>query len=147
MPADELTVTFTVPQTPHHVFQQILNVRGWWSAQLEGNTNALNDVYTYQHKDLHRSTQQLTELVPDKKVVWLVTEAYLSFVQQPKEWEGTQLQFELIPRGNNTQVIFTHKGLQASCECFDACTKGWNHYLLQSLLPLINTGKGNPDNN
>lgn len=147
MPAQDLTITFTVPQTPQEVFQQILNVRGWWSATLEGDTTALNDVFTYQHKDMHRSTQQLTELVPDKKVAWRITEAFLSFVQQPNEWEDTHLQFEIIPQDNDTQVTFTHKGLQSSCECFDACTQGWNYYILQSLLPLITTGKGNPDNN
>jgi hypothetical protein len=39
----------------------------------------------------------------------------------------------------------THIGLNAGVECFEDCTKGWNHYVKVSLLKLIEEGKGEPD--
>ena len=41
-------------------------------------------------------------------------------------------------------MTFTHVGLVPDCECFGACLTGWSHYIHESLLNLINTGKGLP---
>jgi hypothetical protein len=38
-----------------------------------------------------------------------------------------------------------HVGLNAGIECFEDCTKGWNHYVKVSMLKLIEEGKGQPD--
>lgn len=138
------TLTFLVDQTPKEVFDAINNVRGWWSETVEGGTEKINDEFIYRHKDLHYSKHKLTEVIPDKKVVWLVTDSSLSFVQQKSEWTGTTISFDITQKNNKTELRFTHKGLVPEFECFDACSNGWTYYL-NSLLNLITTGKGQPD--
>jgi hypothetical protein len=35
-------------------FNSINNVRGWWSENIEGGTDLLNDEFTYRAKDMHK---------------------------------------------------------------------------------------------
>lgn len=46
---------------------------------------------------------------------------------------------------DKTQIVFTHKGLVPEYECFDVCSNAWSHYIGESLLSLIATGKGQPN--
>jgi predicted phosphohydrolase len=139
------TTTFTVDQTPSEVFNAVTNVRGWWSDEIEGNTNKLNDEFIFQVKDVHYSKIKLVEVIPDKKVVWLVMYNYLGFVKDKSEWTGTTVRFEIAQQGNKTQLVFTHEGLVPEFECYDVCSMAWTNYVQSSLLPLITTGKGFPN--
>jgi uncharacterized protein YndB with AHSA1/START domain len=140
----DFTTTFSVAQTPEEVFEAIKNVPGWWGA-IEGSTENPGDEFTYRHKDVHYSRQKLVEVIPSKKLVWLVTDASLSFVKDKREWTGTQLRFEISRNRNETEVRFTHAGLVQEFECFDACSNAWIFYIRGSLRGLIATGKGHPD--
>jgi hypothetical protein len=75
MKSQNYTTTFAVDQTPEEAFAAINNVRGWWSGNIEGNTDRLGDEWTYRYKDIHYSKQKITELVPAKKIVWLVLDS------------------------------------------------------------------------
>lgn len=146
MAGKNFTTTLLVSQTPTEAFDAINNVRGWWSEGVEGGTRKLNDEFIYRHKDMHFSKQKLIEVIPGKKVVWLVTDSYLSFLKKEKsEWNDTKIIFEINEKDNQTEVVVTHQGLIPGVECFEACSNGWNYYLHESLLPLITTGKGRPD--
>lgn len=145
MTEQHLTKSFTVEQTPEEVFRAINNVRGWWSASLEGSSEKPGDEFTYRHGDIHVSRQRVTEAVPGNKVVWQVLDGTLNFTRDQHEWSGTEVRFEIARKGRKTEVRFTHVGLTPEKECFDACSKGWNFYILDSLLPLIATGRGQPD--
>jgi len=140
-----LNHSFTVNKTPKEVFDAINNVRGWWSGQIDGKTEKLGDEFTYSYKDFHRSTQKITESVPGKKVVWTVSDSYLSFVEDKKEWNGTKVIFEIARKDGKTEVRFTHKGLTSQVECFDACNDAWGSYIKGSLKNLITLGKGQPN--
>lgn len=139
------TTTFLVDQSPKEVFDSINNVRGWWSGNIEGITDKLGSEWTYRYKDMHRSKQKITELVPDKKVVWHVLDAYLSFVKDKTEWNGTDIVFEISKKDNKTQLRFTHAGLVPDFECYDDCSNAWGGYINTSLRNLITKGKGQPN--
>src|SRR5262249_10797511 len=93
------TATISVDQSPQQVFDAINNVRGWWSGEIEGPTDALGAEFTYSYKDFHRTTHKITEWVPGKKVVWHVVTSFLGFVENKTEWDGTDIVFEIERRG------------------------------------------------
>ncbi len=145
MNGQNFTATFTVNQTPEEAFAAINNVRGWWSGEIEGSTDKLGAEFTYRYKDVHYSKQKITEFIPGKKVVWLVLDGFLNFVEDKSEWKGTNITFEVSKKGDKTEVRFTHVGLVPEYECFNACSNAWGTYIKGSLRSLITTGKGQPN--
>ena len=135
------TTLFTVDQSPEAAFAAIIEPRAWWSGEFEGDTSKLGDVFTYRYKDLHYSKQQVTEMVPGKRVAWLVLEGTLNFVEDKTEWVGTTITFDIARNGDKTDVLFTHVGLQPAVECFDTCSDAWTSLIQGSLRQLIATGK------
>jgi hypothetical protein len=138
------TTTFTVDQTPEKAFAAINNVRGWWSGEIEGSTDKLGDEFTYQYEDVHYSKQKVTELIPGKKVVWLVLDSQLNFLNDKSEWKGTQITFEIAKKANKTEVRFTHVGLVPDYECYGACSNAWGSYINGSLRSLITKAVATP---
>jgi hypothetical protein len=135
------TTLFTVDQSPEAAFAAIIEPRAWWSGEFEGNSGKLGDVFTYRYKDLHYSKQQVTEMIPGKRVAWLVLEGTLNFVADKTEWVGTTITFDIARNGDKTDVVFTHVGLQPAVECFDTCSDAWTSLIQGSLRQLIATGK------
>jgi uncharacterized protein YndB with AHSA1/START domain len=140
-----LTMTVTVDRSPKEVFDAINSVRAWWSEDIHGSTDKLGATFTYRYKDMHRSNQTITELVPSKKVVWHVSDSQLNFVRDKGEWDGTDIVFEIARKGDRTELRFTHVGLVPALECYGACEQGWGYYIKNSLRSLIKTGEGRPD--
>lgn len=144
MKEQDYTASFLLDSTLEEVFKGINNVPAWWTDELKGDFQKLNDVFTVQFGDVHVSTQKVAEWVPNKKVVWLVTDSQLNFVEKKDEWTGTSIQFELSTVDNKTQVLFTHKGLSPSVQCWDGCSKGWDYFFKGSLYKWLTEGKGMP---
>ncbi|MEO5892521.1 MAG: SRPBCC domain-containing protein [Ferruginibacter sp.] len=145
MTTPDFTTTILVDQPPNEVFNAINNVRGWWSEEIDGSTEKLNDEFSYHYQDVHRCKMKLVEVVPDKKVVWLVLANYFNFTEDKSEWTGTKIIFEINELDNKTQLHFTHQGLVPDYECFDICKNAWTQYLQVSLFELITTGTGKPN--
>ncbi len=138
----DFTTAILVDETSQAVFNAINNVSGWWQGEIEGSATKLNDEFTYHMGDIHFSRQKIVEMIPGKKVVWLITESLLNFVKDKSEWTGTKINFEISTQDNKTQVRFTHVGLTPAFECYGGCSNGWSKLIEQSLLSLIQTGKG-----
>lgn len=145
MEASDLTFTVSVDQTTKHVFDAICNVRDWWSEEIEGNTDKRNETFIYQYEDVHYAKIKVQELIPNEKVVWLVTYNYFKFTKDKSEWTGTTIRFDISVKGDKTEIRFTHYGLNPEFECYDICSNAWGQYIGQSLPDLIKSGKGNPN--
>ncbi|HSN17780.1 MAG TPA: SRPBCC domain-containing protein [Gammaproteobacteria bacterium] len=142
MNKQDMSFSFTVEQSPEQVFAAVADVRGWWPGKFTGDTDRLGAEFSYRYQDMHRSTQKVTEWVPGKRVVWHVTESWLSFLEQKDEWTGTDIVFDIAREGGKTELSFTHVGLSRKSECYEACSEGWGFCIEKSLYQLITTGKG-----
>ncbi len=139
------STSITVSQSPQEAFDAINDVRGWWSGEIEGDTDRVGAEFTYRYKDIHRSTQRITELVPGKRIAWRVVDATLNFVPDRAEWNGTDIVFEISRKGDGTEVRFTHVGLTPRFQCYGDCSGAWDYYVRESLRRRITTGKGAPN--
>ncbi|MGH6991288.1 MAG: SRPBCC family protein [Stellaceae bacterium] len=145
MNTKDYTVAFSVDQSPEQVFDAVNNVRAWWSGEIDGATDRLGAEFSYRYKDVHRTTQKITEFVPGKKVVWHVVDSQINFVKDKTEWNGTDIVFEIVRKGGKTELSFTHVGLVPAIECYGGCSGAWGFYVGDSLRSLITTGKGQPN--
>ncbi|MEX6686404.1 SRPBCC domain-containing protein [Danxiaibacter flavus] len=144
MATQDFTVNFLVDKTPEEVFNAINNVRGWWIDEIEGNSEKLNDEFAVRFADIHYSKQKLIESVPSSKIVWLITDSQLNFLQDKQEWNGTKISFDITKKENQTEVRFTHIGLAPKIQCYTDCSNAWQDYISNSLYSFITTGKGQP---
>lgn len=143
------TTTVTIARPPAEVFDAINDVRGWWSEEVEGDTDRVGAEFAYRgHDDAdtveHRSRIRVEELVAGERVVWRVLDNYMSFIDDQSEWKDTEIRFELSPSATGTELRFTHVGLVPSYECFDVCKDAWGLYIRESLPAFVTTGLGAP---
>jgi hypothetical protein len=142
MTAADFTFTLETENSPEQVFRVIKDVRSWWSGlyaeEFTGETENLHDEFSFRAGEgAHYSKQKLVEVIPDKKIVWLITEGELTFIEKTDEWVGTKVIFEISERNGKTQLVFIHEGLTPEVECYDSCAPAWSMYLQDKLLPLI----------
>lgn len=139
------TASFVVDQSPEEVFNAVTNVRGWWGQGIVGGTEKEGDEFIFEVPDVHRSVQKLVEVIPNEKVVWLVTESNMTFIKDAEEWVGTKIIFAITKDGDKTKLTFTHEGLVPEVECYQFCMPAWDQYIKGSLYKLITKGEGTPN--
>ena len=144
MKKQDYTASITVNATPQETFNKINSVTKWWTEDLEGSSQKLNDEFVVRFGDVHMSKQKLVEVIPDQKIVWLVTDSKLNFIEDKSEWTGTKISFDLLKVEDKTQINFTHVGLVPQVECYESCVQGWDQYIKGSLLKLLTKGQGTP---
>ena len=135
MKKENFTYSFTSSKTPEAIFILLLNIDQWWSGlyqeTITGKSHQLNDEFSFKAGGgAHNTTQKLVELIPNKKIVWLVTDSKLTFLKDTSEWTGTKIHFDLAKDGDKTVVTFTHEGLMPQIECYKQCSDGWKGYLV-----------------
>jgi len=142
MENNDFTVTISVGHTPpQQAFDAITNVRDWWTGEIAGDSHKEGDEFTYRYQDFHYSKHQVTQLIPGKKVEWLINDASLNFVEDKTEWTGTRIVFDISEKYGETQVRFTHYGLLPQNQCYGACSNAWGGYISNNLRNLIITGE------
>jgi uncharacterized protein YndB with AHSA1/START domain len=120
------------------------NVKDWWAKNFKGSAHNLNNVFTVTFGKTF-VTFKISEALPEKKIVWQVTDCYLDWLNDKTEWNGTKVVWEISANNNVTQIDMTHVGLVPGAECYNDCEKGWNGHIKGSLFNLITKGKGNPE--
>jgi hypothetical protein len=143
MKKQDYTATILVKPTANKAFESINDVAAWWTENIDGSSEKLNDVFTVHFGEAF-VTMKIVESVMDKKVVWNVTDCYLHWLADKEEWKNTRMVFEISAEGDSTCIEFTHVGLTPQAECYDSCVKGWDQYIKDSLAKLINEGRGLP---
>lgn len=139
--------TIAVSASPEETLKKISQVNLWWKKSFNGKAEKVNDEFVIPFGKAGESfvNFKITEHVPGKKVVWSVTDCYLPWFTDKKEWNNTRVVFELSTDNQSTKLDFTHEGLVPGIECYEACEKGWDGHVTMSLLNFINSGTGNPD--
>jgi hypothetical protein len=145
MDKKDFTATIFVDQDRTIAFNAIKNFHAWWSEEIKGHTDQLNEVFFYHYKDIHLCKIKLIEIVPDKKLVYQVLDNQFNFIKDKTEWVDTKLIFEITDDGNKTKIQFIHEGLVPEYECYPICFDSWTSYIKKSLYHLITTGKGEPN--
>lgn len=132
--SNNFSYSFRTSKSIDEVFSLFLNVDQWWSGlfneKIQGKSENIDDEFSFSAGDgVHFSNQKLIELIPNQKIVWLVTDSNLSFLTQTDEWNNTKISIDLETIDNQTIVKFTHQGLLPEIECYDACSSAWSQYL------------------
>lgn len=135
----------TTPVSAEAAFDAIARVSGWWARNVEGYSESLHDVFTVRFgKDKTYVTFEITELVPNQRVVWLVTDCNLHWIDNKTEWTGTSVVWEITPTGDGVRIDMTHHGLVPGVECFKDCQAGWNDHIGNSLKRYLTEHVGMP---
>ncbi|SMG48064.1 SRPBCC domain-containing protein [Arenibacter troitsensis] len=131
------TYYFSTHKPDYEIFNFLLEINNWWvgfhNETITGSTQKLGDEFSFHAGGgMHITKQKLVELIPHKKIVWLVTESKLSFLEDVEEWKDTKLIFDLQQYSDGeTKVQFMHEGLTPEIACFDQCSSSWSRYLKQ----------------
>jgi hypothetical protein len=122
--------------------KKISNVPAWWGVSFTGNSEKQNDTFIIKMGGDSFFNFTVAELIPDKRVVWLVTNCNMPWYSNKKEWANTKLIFDLHEDSGVTKLSFTHQGLTPEVECYKDCAPGWTHWIKTSLFSYFTTGKG-----
>lgn len=131
------SITTTV--SAEEAFAKISSVTSWWTPNIKGSAEHLNDVFTMWVGDRTTVTLQVVEVVPHRKWVWLVTDCQLLWLKDPTEWKNTHIVFEISEENQQTRIDMTHVGLVPGVECYNVCEPGWNRHL-KTLAAWLETG-------
>ena len=136
------TATIEINKPGAELFRCIQDVSKWWGGKdLTGNSAGLNDEFTIDHPGSHLTIQKLIEVIPDKRIVWLVTKGCLPWLKKDQnEWTGTKIIFEIEEAGNKTILHFTHAGLNPAKESFERVSQGWDTVIKDYLFNFVSHG-------
>lgn len=122
--------------------KRISNVPGWWGVTFSGDSEKQGDQFVVKMSGDSFFDFTVEELIPGKRVVWLVTDCNMPWYADKKEWANTRLIFDLTGHNGVTDLAFTHEGLTPEVECYNDCAPGWTHWIKTSLFSYLTTGKG-----
>ncbi len=137
--------TIVVNASAEEAMKKISQINCWWKKDFSGSAEKLNDNFTVPFTEPSFVDFVVSEFMPGKKTVWKVTDCYLPWFQDKKEWNNTEVVFQLSEENGKTKIDFTHIGLVPEVECYSVCEKGWDGHVTKSLASFINEGEGRPE--
>jgi hypothetical protein len=140
----DYTATIKTKATAKDAFQKIAKVGDWWAKHFMGKALTVGDTFTVRFGET-RVDFKITEAIPDKKIIWYVTDCYLHWLKNKTEWTDTKVVWEISEESNSTQIKMTHIGLTPDVECYEDCKVGWTGHVTKSLVNLLNENKGQPE--
>src|SRR6185312_13748130 len=87
--------SISVKNSADEAIKMISNVPGWWGVTFTGSAEKQNDKFVVKMGGDSFFNLTVTELIPGKKIVWLVTDCYMPWYSDKKEWTNTKLIFDL----------------------------------------------------
>jgi hypothetical protein len=85
---------------------------------------------------------RVTEVEPDKKIVWEMIDSFQGWAKNHSEWKGTKIVWEIKKEKNETSIEMTHLGLVPESDTFAPGKKAWDWLMQESLSKLLSEGKG-----
>jgi hypothetical protein len=140
----DFNIAITVNSSAEDAITKISQVNKWWAKKVIGKSGKLNDKFKVDFGETFVDFQ-ISELVPAKKIVWKVTDCNLHWIDNKKEWKGTEVTFAIAESGDSMRIDFTHNGLVPGAECYEDCKAGWTEHITISLKNFINKGIGTPE--
>ena len=108
----------------HEALTTLDGLGAWWMPDVEGDPAHVRGRVTFRFDGDH-VTMRVDHLEPTL-VVWTCTES-----TKFAEWIDTTLWWDLQQRDDaRTDIEFHQVGVSPTCECFDECTRGWNHFVV-----------------
>ena len=110
-------------------------IRQWWTrdAAIEPKVGAAGEFGFKGRRFVAKITVE--ELNPVTRVRWKVVNS---------AWPGNDIEFDLKAEGNDTALLFAHRGFPRADEAYASAATRWGFYLL-SLKRYLQTGKGTPN--
>ena len=146
---EDFRITVRVAASSHAVYEQLstaAGIRNWWTDYCEMDERVGGKaIFKFPKAGFHAEVK-ISRLDPDRCVEWFCVDSKhpeeMGF-ENPRDWIGTTLRFEISPLDHGCQLVFTHVGL-APLECFGVCSNTWATYLNGSLRGYLDRGAGNP---
>lgn len=115
---------FTVSASPKKTFEVIATPNGldrWWSLRSSGSPQP-GATYVLDFGPGYAWEAVVKTVKLDQQIIWQMTVA-------DEDWTGTQVGFELLPRGDQTLVRFHHTGWPIVNDHFRRSSYCWAMYL------------------
>ncbi len=138
----DFSSSISAPIGASEAIKKISNVAEWWGVTFSGSSEKQNDHFVIKMGGDSFFDFTVAEVIPNKRLVWLVTDCNMPWYSDKKEWANTKLIFDLNETNGVTDLTFTHEGLAPDVECWKDCEPGWTHWIKTSLFSYLTTGKG-----
>jgi len=122
-----------VKRDARSVYKAIATIEGlrhWWTTETSGNPAQGKLI------DFGFCRMRVVASKPGKRVHWRCEEG-------PREWVGTEVEFDLKPAKGQTYVLFKHSGWKKPVEFMHHCSTKWAVFLL-SLKGWLENEEGRP---
>jgi len=141
MTKKDYSKTITANIAANEALRRISRVSGWWTKNFKGASQKRGDIFSVDFGETFVDFK-VVEVIPEKRIVWEVTNCNLHWIRDKTEWNNTRIVWDISTANKTTTVRMTHVGLTPAAECYSNCKKGWDFHVGESLLELLTENKG-----